>query len=86
MLRTIGVGVEKLWLTLAICGGVILLRLALARIVRALTGARADHHVAFWIDQAASLAALVSVLVACVAIWRIRDQRGSGTAGAVPRG
>ena len=69
MLRGIVVDLGKLWLTLAAVATVVLIRLVLGRLIRAITGAHPRNRAVFWTDQAISLAALVSVLVACVAIW-----------------
>jgi small-conductance mechanosensitive channel len=86
MLWTVGVGFQRLWLTLAICGGLILLRVALGRAVRGLTKVSPDNHVAFWIDQAASLATLVGVLIASIAIWLNDAARLTSVLGLVTAG
>ena len=59
----------KLWLTLAIVGGVVVLRVVLGQAARALMRGRAQSGLVFWTGQAVSLAALVCILVALVAIW-----------------
>ncbi len=86
MLVAVSVGLAKLWLTLGICLGVILLRIVVAAILRALRRGRPRNRLVFWTDQAASLAALVCVLVACVAIWvddpaRLTSALGLASAG-----
>lgn len=62
-------GLGRVWLTLAICGAIILLRVAVGRILHALTRGSPRNRLVFWTDQAASLAALVCILVTCLAIW-----------------
>jgi hypothetical protein len=69
MLRVIDVSLARVWLTLAICGGVILLRITVARILHALIRAHPRNRVVFWTDQSVSVAALITILVACAAIW-----------------
>ena len=80
------VSLGKLWLTLAICVGVIVLRVAVAGLLRALGRGHPRNRLVFWTDQAASLAALVCILVACVAIWvddpaRLTSVLGIASAG-----
>lgn len=69
MLRLPAVGLGKLRLTLAIGGGVILLRIAIGRVRHALMRGQPRNRLIFWTDQGASLVALVCILVACLAIW-----------------
>src|SRR5689334_18527414 len=86
MLRVRPVGLGKLWLTLAVCAGVILLRIVIGRILHALTPANPRNRLVFWTDQGASLAALVCILVACLTIWvddaaRLTSVLGIASAG-----
>ena len=62
-------GLGRVWLTLAVCGAIILLRVAVGRILHALSRGSPRNRLVFWTDQAASLAALVCILVTCLAIW-----------------
>lgn len=61
MLLAVSVGLAKLWLTLGICLGVILLRIVVAAILRELRRGRPRNRLVFWTDQAASLAALAGI-------------------------
>jgi small-conductance mechanosensitive channel len=75
----------KLGITIAVIVAVVLIRLGVVAIARAITR-RADSRALFWTKQSSSLAALVLVLAACVSIWfddpaRLTSMLGLATAG-----
>jgi small-conductance mechanosensitive channel len=76
----------RLWMTLGVIGAIVLVRLVASLITRA-AGRRHTHvRAVFWTNQAASLAALVFVLIGCVLIWfddtaRLTTVAGLATAG-----
>jgi len=80
------VGFGKVWLTLGVSGGIIAARLLLAQGMRVLTRGSPRNRAVFWIDQAASLAALVCILVAGAAIWVDDPARLTSLLGIVTAG
>jgi small-conductance mechanosensitive channel len=59
----------KLWLTLGVIGAIVVVRVAVSLIVRALGRRHARDRTIFWTTQGVSLAALVFFLLAAVSIW-----------------
>lgn len=87
--RLVGVNAEsaqKLLLTLAFAGGILLLRAAIVGVAYLVTGRHRNERVMFWTRQGASITAAVLVVVALLSIWfddprRLTTGLGLFTAG-----
>ena len=60
---------EKLLLSAAVVGGVLLIRYLIVWIVRLVTGEQPNERVAFWTRQGASLSATIVGAVVLISIW-----------------
>jgi small-conductance mechanosensitive channel len=70
--RLVGVNDEtgqKLLLTIAMCGGILLLRAGIVGIAHVVTGRHRNERVMFWTRQGASIAAAVLGSVALLSVW-----------------
>jgi small-conductance mechanosensitive channel len=81
-----GESAQKLLLTLAFIGGVLLLRASIVGIGHVVTGRHRNERAMFWTRQAASIAAAVLLVVALLSIWfddprRLTTGLGLFTAG-----
>jgi small-conductance mechanosensitive channel len=76
--RLLGVNAEtgqKLLLTVAIVGGILLLRAVVVAIARVITGRHRNERVMFWTRQGASIAAALLGTVAVLSVWFDDPQR-----------